>query len=144
MGWGVAGLRLGYLLGDPALIEEINKVTIPYAVDALTQAAGVALLGRPDLMEQRVSHVRSERESLCSRIADIPGLTPLPSASNFFLVRIDPAAGLPTPTALCNTLKADGLVLRDVSKLPGLADCFRITVGTADDSDVIVEALRSL
>jgi histidinol-phosphate aminotransferase len=143
-GWGVAGLRLGYLLGEPSLIREINKVTVPYAVDTLTQAAGAALLDRPDLLEVRVSHVRSERERLRARIAEIDGLTPLPSESNFFLVRIDPDSGLPTPTALVDRLKAGGLVLRDASALHGLSDCFRITVGSAEDSDVIMEALRSL
>lgn len=143
-GWGVAGLRLGYLLGEPSLISEINKVTVPYAVDALTQAAGAALLAMPELLHARVGQVCEERERLRARIAELPGLQPLPSHSNFFLVRIDPEGGRPTPTQLVERLQADGLVLRDVSGMQGLTDCFRITVGDAADSDAIVEALRAL
>jgi len=140
--WGVAGLRLGYLLGAAGLIAEINKVTVPYAVDALTQALGVAVMARPGLMVTRVQQVRAERERLRSQIEQIDGLTPLPSDSNFFLVRVD--AALPSPAEIVGALKARDVVLRDVSGLTHLQDCFRITVGDAADSDAIVEGLRSL
>ena len=140
--WGVAGLRLGYLLGAPALITEINKVTVPYAVDALTQAVGVAVMARPGLMVTRVQQVRAERERLRAQIDQIEGLSALPSDSNFFLVRVDPAR--PSPTEIVDALKARGVVLRDVSGLTHLQDCFRITVGDSADSDAIVEGLRSL
>jgi histidinol-phosphate aminotransferase len=141
-GWGVAGLRLGYLVGAPSLIAQINKVTIPYSVDALTLAAGAVLLERPDLMHSRVAHVRSEREYLRGRITELEGYTPLESSANYFLVRVDEQRR-PTPTQIVSSLVETGLLLRDTSGFPGLADCFRVTVGDRSDSDAVVEGLAT-
>ena len=129
-------------VGDPDLIREIDKVSVPYSVDVLSQAVGVALLERPDVMERRVAAVRREREALRARIATIDGLEPLEPSSSFFLVRV--ATELGTPTEVVEALKSRDVVLRDVSTMPLLEDCFRITVGTPEDSEAILEGLRSL
>jgi histidinol-phosphate aminotransferase len=137
---GLAGLRLGYALGHPALMAELAKARLPYNVNALTVAAVEAALDHEELLAERVRLVAAERERLTTALGALPGLETWPSLANFVLVR---ARG--RGAELFRRLHAEhGILVRDVSTQPLLADCLRITVGTPDDTETLVDALRRI
>jgi histidinol-phosphate aminotransferase len=132
---GLAGIRLGYLVGRPAWIDEFNKVRQAYNVNALTQAAAAFVLERLDVLEAQADKVLAEREPLGKALAALPGVTVFPSAANFFLVRV-PDAG-----RAYEALKRQGVLVRNFNA-PGLENCLRITVGTPDENRILLTAMR--
>ena len=121
--FGLAGLRLGYAVVDPELAHFLNVVQEPFNVNRAALAAGSACLSRPDLIEERRRTVAAARELLCERLVEA-GVEPLPSQSNFVLVRVDGE-----DAALARALAdEEGLLVRMGSEY-GLDGYVRITVG---------------
>jgi len=135
--WSLAALRLGFCVGPPAVVAELDKVVLPYHLSAATQTAGVAALGFRDEMDARVGALVAERHRLAEALGRLPGLTVYPSGANFLLVRPDGDGH-----ALWQRLVDRGVLVRDFSRWPRLADCLRITVGTPDENDRCIAALR--
>ncbi len=133
---GMAGMRLGYGIGHPAWIAEIDKLRSPYNVNSLTQAAARVLLAEGALFAQQTAVVRAERERLRDRLAVLPGVHVFPSEANFVVARF-PDAG-----ATFAALRAAGILVKNVSGFhPLLANCLRITVGTPTENDALIAAL---
>lgn len=135
--WSLAALRLGFCVAPAPVVAELEKVVLPYHLSTATQAAGVAALAYRDEMEERVAALVSERHRLAEALARMPGLTVYPSGANFVLVK---AAG--DGRALWEQLVAHGVLVRDFSRWPRLDDCLRITVGTPEENDRCLAALR--
>jgi histidinol-phosphate aminotransferase len=135
---GLAGLRLGALVGPRSAIAELDRARLPFNVSALSQAAACAALSFPTRMASRVSTIVRLRQRLAGALARLPGVHVYPSDANFILVRTSADAG-----ELCRDLLARGVAVRDVSPLPALAGCLRITVGSAQDNRRCVLALAS-
>jgi histidinol-phosphate aminotransferase len=136
---GMAGLRLGYAVGAPAWIAELEKLRPPYNVNSLTQAAAVELLAQPDWIGERAIAIRRERERLASRLKQLPGVTVVPSQANFLLVRVAQAA------RVAEALKARRVLVKQVAAMhASLADCLRITVGTPEENDMLMKNLTEL
>ncbi|BCQ51297.1 histidinol-phosphate transaminase [Burkholderia gladioli] len=134
---GLAGVRLGYLAGAPAWLAEFDKVRPPYNVNVLTQAAVDYLLDHLDVLDAQAAELRAERGRLAQALAALPGATVFPSAGNFLLVRV-PDAG-----ALFESLLTERVLIKNVSKMhPLLANCVRLTVGSPDENDLLLAALR--
>jgi histidinol-phosphate aminotransferase len=136
--FGLAGLRVGYALGDPALIAEIEKSRGPYKVNAMAQRAAVAAL--TDDIEWVREHVREavlNRERLTQSLKDI-GLAPLPSDSNFVLVPVSDAP------ALDRGLRERGIAVRPFVSLPGIGDALRISIGPWELLETCIDALREM
>ena len=131
---GLAGIRLGYLVGRPAWVAELDKVRPPYNVSVLTQAAALFMLERLDVLEEQASRIRGEREMLGKNLARLKGVTVFPSQANFFLIRVPDAdrahAGLKQQNVLVKNLH------------PGLRHCLRVTVGTPDENRILLTALK--
>ena len=123
--WSLAGLRVGYLLADPALVAEIVKMKLPYNLGRAAAIAGELALETGELVARRVRHVVARREQwrerLATKFAEV-----FASEANFLLVRDDAAR---TTTAR-RRLEAAGIRVRDVSGTAGLEGCLRCTVGT--------------
>jgi len=135
--FGLAGVRLGYLLGPKALIAEIDKVRPPYNVSVLNAEAGLFALEHADEFARQAEVLRSERTRLASALAAMPGLRPYPSEANMILTRVPDAA------ALFEALKQCQVLIKNVSKLhPLLHNCLRLTVGTPQENDVMIAALE--
>ncbi len=138
---GLAGLRLGYLCGPAALIAEIDKVRLPYNINALTQAAVTLALAHQDLFAAQAAAIRAERERLFTALAALPGLTPYPSQANFILLRTPVGQARP----LFEGLRQSGILIKDLSANGGLlTDCLRITVGTPQENDLLLATLARL
>ena len=134
--FSAAGMRLGYLLAPAALATELRKLVPPFHLSLFSAVLGQVLLERADLMEARVRSILSERSRLTEAIGDLPGVETLPSEANFFLVRVA------DPALTCRELKAKGILVRPLGKDPLLEGCVRVNVGTAEENDALLEALR--
>ena len=135
---GLAGVRLGYAAGAPALMAELDKVRPPYNVNVLTQAAADFLLDHLDVFDAQAALLRDERARLADALARLPGASVFPTAANFVLVRVPDAA------AAFDALLAAGVLVKNVSKMhPLLAECLRLTVGTPDENRQMLAALSA-
>ncbi|MBS0327537.1 MAG: histidinol dehydrogenase [Proteobacteria bacterium] len=133
---GMAGLRLGYAVGDRAWTRPLDALRSPYNLNALTQAAATVLLADPAPFAQQAAAVRAERARLAAALAALPGVRVFPSEANFVLVRVADAGA--TSTAL----REAGILVKNVHGAhPLLANCLRITVGTAAENDALIAAL---
>jgi histidinol-phosphate aminotransferase len=132
---GLAGIRLGYLVGSPAWIGEFNKVRQAYNVNVLTQAAANFVLERLDVLEAQAARIRQDRKGLGEALAALPGVTVYPSAANFLLVRV------PDADRAFEGLRRQGVLVRNLNG-PGLENCLRITVGTPDENRILLTAMR--
>jgi len=138
---GLAGIRLGYLCGDPAWIAELDKLRPPYNVNVLTLAAAGFMLEQLPLLDAQAATLRAERSRLMAGLRASSGVTAFDSAANFILFRV---AEPVKPDHVFAGLKERGILIKNVSKMhPRLAGCLRTTVGTPQENDAFLQALRS-
>ena len=132
-----AGLRIGYAIAQAELIEQVSKTLAPYALGLMaTEVAKVALARRDELAKPRAQLI-AERDRLAEALATCPGVTVVPSHANFV------CAQTPIPgDQLTERLAMRRLYVRDLSEYPGLSHGIRITVGTAEENDRLIDALR--
>ena len=136
----MAGLRTGYLLAAPELSREISKAVLPYNLNAISQtAAEVSIEMYEDELRPLVLKIISERGRLYEVLSCISGLTPVRSRANFILVRsaID-------PKQVFAELINRNILIRDVSGYPMLSEYFRLSVGTPEENDLLLESLREI
>jgi histidinol-phosphate aminotransferase len=132
--FGLAGMRLGYVLADPALVDLLHSVQEPFNVNRAALAGGLASLGRVDEVAERRALAVAARERLHERL-EAGGMAPVPSAANFVLVDLGVDDG-----ALCDALVRRGILIRPGSEL-GLPGWARITVGPDEVMDRAAGAL---
>ncbi|MFV0307922.1 MAG: histidinol-phosphate transaminase [Desertimonas sp.] len=137
--WSMAGLRLGYLVGPDWLVETLDKVVLPYHLDAAKQLAGTLALRYVDEMDDRVAAIVAERERLVERLARLD-VDVVPSGANFVLFRPRRRRG----HDVWEGLVAHSVLVRDCSGWPRLADCLRVTIGTPDENDRFIQALAQV
>ena len=135
--FGLAGVRLGYLCGPAALIDEIDKLRPPYNVSVLNAEATLFALEHADEYARQASLLRSERERLAAALKALPGVTVFPSQANMILVRVSDSA------RTFAGLKARKVLVKHIAGLhPLLANCLRLTVGTPDENDLLLNTLK--
>ncbi|MGE0449308.1 MAG: histidinol-phosphate transaminase [Vicinamibacterales bacterium] len=138
-GYGLAGLRFGYAVGHPDVIAQMTKVKDSYNCDAIAIAAAAAALEDQEYARARWSDVRAERARLSSRLSE-RGFAVVPSRANFVLAAVPP--GL-SAGHLYAALKQAGVLVRYFDA-PGLDDKLRISVGTAQEMQALIEALDAV
>ena len=136
--YSLAGVRLGYIMANPAIIQEFIKVRQPYSVDAVSQAIGTVVYQNRALLQPGIDSIIDQRAKLIEALNELPQLEVFPSDANFILVR------MPNAGAVWEQLFARGILVRDFSKAPGLENCLRITVGTEQENERLVETLRDI
>ncbi len=135
---GLAGLRLGFLAGPREWISELDKVRLPYNINVLTQASGEFALRHVAVLDEQTARIRQERDRLASTLGDIGGVTPYPSAANFILLRVAGDAD-----AVFAGLQARGVLIKNLNRAGGaLAGCLRVTIGTPEENNAFLTALR--
>jgi len=136
--FGLAGVRMGYLCGAAALIDEVDKVRPPYNVSVLNAEATLFALEHAGEYARQAALLRSERERLQTALQRIPGVNPFPSEANMILVRV------PDSKLAFEGLKARGVLVKHIAGLhPLLANCLRLTVGAPGENDHMIEALKA-
>ena len=138
---GMAGLRLGYVCGRPAWIEEFNKTRSPFNINVLTEAVAIKLLQNKKVLDAQAAKVLDERERLRPELERVAGLKVYPSAANFLLVRVAGAKG--AGTRAFERVRARGVLVKDFSGgHPLLEGCLRLTIGTPEENRILLAALR--
>nr|WP_262895762.1 histidinol-phosphate transaminase [Hymenobacter ruricola] len=138
--WGLAGLRLGVAYAAPALVAYLNKIKPPYNISAATQRPALAALAAaPNLAVMR-AELLGGRAFLTERLPQLPIVGHVfPSDANFLLVRFNADA-----TRIYEQLRARGIVVRNRTTQPGCAGCLRLTVGTASENALLLQALTEI
>ncbi len=136
--FGLAGVRIGYLAGAAALIEQIDKVSPPYNVSALNVETALFALEHADVFATQAAILRGERDRLSSALAALPNVTVFPSEANMILVR------LPDSKRAFDGMKSRGVLVKHIAGLhPLLANCLRLTVGTPEENTLMIDALEA-
>jgi histidinol-phosphate aminotransferase len=139
--FGMAGLRFGLALAHPDITRELAKGKLPYNVNALTLAAAGMALRHAATFEGRTREIAATRDRFIQRLRDIQGLQPYPSSANFVLIRFQT---LPAREVYRRLLEQHGILVRDLSSGAELAECLRISIGTPEDMDAVLQALGEI
>ena len=137
--WSMAASRLGYLVGPSWLVAELDKVALPYHLDAAKQIAGRLALQFADEMDARVELIVAERERISSDLEKLD-VDVFPSGANFILFRPRSKAGRDVWQELLDR----SILVRDCSGWPRLANCLRVTVGTPDENSEFLDAIAEI
>jgi len=130
-------VRLGYLCGDAALIAEVDKVRPPYNVGSLNVEAALFALEHGYEFARQAAVLRAQRERLQAELAAMPAVRAFPSEANMILVRV------PDSQRAFDGMKARGVLVKHIAGLhPLLANCLRLTVGTPEQNDRMMQALK--
>jgi histidinol-phosphate aminotransferase len=136
--FGLAGVRIGYLIGPKAVVSEIDKVRPPYNVSVLNCECALFALEHEEVFAAQAGAVREERTALQRALAAIPRVQSWTSDANMILVRV------PDAQKTFDAMKSRGVLVKNVSKMhPLLANCLRLTVGTADENAQLLAALQA-
>ena len=137
--WSMAAARLGYLVGPTWVVAELEKVVLPYHLDSMKQAAGIIALRYRREMEERVAQLTEERGRLEAALRDLP-CDVWPSGANFVLFRPRTVDG----DDVWQQLVDRSVLVRNCASWPRLDGCLRVTIGTTDEDDRFLDALREI
>jgi histidinol-phosphate aminotransferase len=138
---GLAGLRLGALAGRPEWLTELEKVRLPYNINALTQLSAEFALSHRELLDNQVAAICAERTRLADALRAMPGVEVFPSGANFILFRLsDRDAGV-----VFAALRDAGVLIKNLHRpQTALSGCLRVTVGRPAENDAFLEALSGV
>ncbi len=135
--FGLAGVRLGYMMGPKALIAEIDKVRPPYNISVLNYECALFALEHAAVFAEQAQDIRAQRTLLVDALRALPGVKTWKSDANMVLIRVVDAA------KIFEGMRSCGVLVKNVSKMhPLLTDCLRLTVGTADENAQMLAALK--
>jgi histidinol-phosphate aminotransferase len=136
--FGLAGVRIGYMMGPKALIAEIDKVRPPYNISVLNYECALFALAYQEVFAAQARDIRAQRAIVFEALQALPGVKAWKSDANMILVRVPDAA------KTFEGMKARKVLVKNVSKMdPLLANCLRLTVGTADENAQMLAALEA-
>ncbi len=135
-GFGLAGARLGYLLAHPAVVTELMKARLPFMVDRFAEQTALAVLRRPDLIEDRVSRIEASITTLTEALQAMEGVEVVPSQANFVVF----TTPLPADT-LQDRLADRGVLVRNMGGYPELEGYLRVSAGTEEENNAFLDAL---
>lgn len=134
--FSLAGVRMGYILGDADVITEFVKVRQPYSVDSLAQLVACCVFENRNSFARGILEIIEQREVVLEALRKIPRIKAYPSDANYILFKTKDAA------AVWEKLYAQGVLVRDFSKSAGLTDCLRVTIGSPEENQIFLTALK--
>ncbi len=135
--FGLAGVRIGYLMGEQSLIQEIDKLRPPFNVGVLNAEAALFALEYAEVYAAQAAELRSQRDMLTAELSALPLVRVFPSQGNMLLVRV------PDANATFKRMKERGVLIKNVSAgHPRLLNCLRITVGTPIENQAMLKAFK--
>jgi len=133
---GLAGLRVGLLVADKEIVNEVNKVRLPFNLNSVSQAVAAEILKNRTLLKSCIKSIISERERLFNALSNMKEVKPYPSEANFILFRMN------EPDKIYERLLKRGILVRDMR---GVVDrCLRVTVGTPEENGIFLNELKKL
>jgi histidinol-phosphate aminotransferase len=136
--WSMAAFRLGFCVAPAAIVDDLEKVVLPYHLSVPTQLAGTVALRFTGEMGARVASIKAERDRVGAGLAALDGVEAFPSGANFILFRT--ADGQATWEGL---LRA-GVLVRNFARWPRLDDCLRVTIGRPEENDAFLAAMKEV
>jgi histidinol-phosphate aminotransferase len=138
--FGLAGLRLGYLVSNRSIVKYVQRVVGPFNVNSVTQRTIVLALEKWSYFKEQINFVVNEREWLMKNLKQINGVAPYPSAANFILFEVT-KENL-TSSNVAERMENRGVLVKDRGHLPLLENCIRVTVGTRNMNESFLSALK--
>ncbi len=136
---GFAGLRVGILTASPEIVNELNKIRLPYNINSLSQMAGVSALKQKTVINRQISILISERKKLYNELSRMPGVKAFPSETNFILLRTSSDASV-----IQKKMKKAGILIKDLNRPGPLRNCLRVTIGTPDENREFLKQFKSI
>ena len=137
--WGLAGIRLGYCIGDEEIINYLFKIKAPYNISSLTRKAFQEAFSNISKKNELVSSILAEKQFLIKELKEINNIEKLfPSDTNYILIKIKDASSIQ------KLLAEEGVIIRDRSSQPNLENCLRITVGTHEQNKRLLDLLNKV
>jgi histidinol-phosphate aminotransferase len=136
---GFAGLRIGVLTASKQLVDELNKIRLPYNINNLSQSVATAVLKHQRVIDRQISLLISERKRLYNALSQLSGVTAYPSETNFILMRTAVDA-----SDIHKKLKQQGILIKNLSKPGPLKNCMRVTVGTPEENKEFLRTLERI
>ena len=137
--WGCAAIRLGMAFASPEIIAIFNKIKYPYNVNRLTQEEAIKVLQHPETIKEWVNTLLEERTRVMEEFVKLPCCVRVfPTDANFFLAKVYEA------TQIYNYLVSEGIIVRNRTNVALCNDCLRITIGTKEENEALLEALRKV
>jgi len=138
---GLAGLRLGYIAGNKAIIEQLNKIRLPYNINCLTQVTANFALKNQDLFQQQTQQICLDRSLVLNQLNALPGIKAYPSSANFILFK----TAKNQATFIFEGLKEQGVLIKNLSPQGGLlSDCLRVTIGKPEENIKFMTTLSEI
>lgn len=137
--FGLAGLRLGYILTNPMIASLISKVKLPFSVGIFTQIAGELILRNKIYNENTVDKIIKERDKIFSELKKIKGIKPIPSFTNFILFELNTKPA----NSILSMLYERGVLLRYFTH-PRLKNTLRVTIGTPKENEIFLKKLKEI
>ena len=135
--YGLAGMRIGYAIGRPELLSAMNKLKTPFNTSGTAQAGALAALDEREHVERCITTNAIERKRLSEALTKL-GLRPIPSETNFIFMDVGPEA-----KDICDELLRLGVIVRPLAWM-GFSEAIRISVGTAEENDKCLAAMRQI
>ena len=137
--WGCAAIRLGMAFASPEIIAIFNKIKYPYNVNRLTQEEAIKVLHKPEQIKEWVNVLLEERARVMEEFVKLPCCVRVfPTDANFFLAKVYEA------TQIYDYLVSEGIIVRNRTNVALCNDCLRITIGTKEENDALLDALRKV
>ena len=134
---GLAGLRVGFVAGAANILDQLEKLRLPYNINVLSQRIAACVLDHYAAVEQQAAHIRADRAHLMAALAALDGVDCFTSETNFILIRVENA------DAIHEKLKKSRILIKNLNGSHALLhNCLRITVGTPDENRALVDALQ--
>lgn len=135
--YALAGVRLGYVVAPKPVADALLAVRQPYSVDVAAQAIGEEVCNAKEAFRPGIVEILANRDELLRKLDAVIGVEAFPTSSNFVMVRVKGAE------RVWEAMVSDGVLVRNLCGQEGLADCLRITVGTAEENDAMLSSLAA-
>ncbi len=136
---GLAGLRVGYGIAAPEIIQEMNKIRLPYNSNMLSQDFSDIVLSQFEIVKQQIDKIIEERKRVHQNLAKIEGVVPFKSDANFILFKTQKDS-----SSIFKSLAERGVLIRDLGAHPRLKHCLRVTIGTPEENNRFLEELKAV
>ncbi len=138
---GLAGLRLGFITGDKDIIEQLNKIRLPYNINCLTQVTAEFALKNQDFFDRQTQQICSDRAIVLKQLNQLTNITAYPSSANFILFKTKEGQA----SAIFEGLKKSNVLIKNLSPQGGLlSDCLRVTIGKPEENKTFLDALCAI
>ena len=137
--WSLAGIRLGYLLAPEWCVNMVKTVSLPYHLDSVKQRVGILALKHKEAMKRTVDVAKEERKKVFDALISLP-IKVWPSEANFLLFKPESIDAY----KLWQELIEEGILIRDCSSWEGLEGCLRVTIGSENENDIFLDAVRKI